>query len=159
MSKPKDWSAASFRTLDEFRAELDAIDAAERAGTLRATGGWSAGQILEHCAIMMRFSFDGFEGVKAPRVLRVLGSAILKPRLATSQIKPGLRLPSRAAGLLPPGVVAFGAGMASLRGQIGRIDAGERMTQASPVLGRMTHEQWVLLHLNHCRMHFGFLKR
>ncbi len=159
MAKPRDWKPASFRTLDELSAELDAVEAAERAGALRTTGAWSAGQILEHCGMLMRFSFDGFGGVRAPWFVRLGGSACFKPRLGKSQMKPGLKLPKSAAKLLPRDLAPFGEGMALIRSQLARIAAGERMTQDSPVLGRMTHEQWVLLHLDHCRMHMGFLRR
>jgi hypothetical protein len=31
------------------------------------------------------------------------------------------------------------------------------MTKPSPLLGALTHEQWVRLNLNHTQMHFGFL--
>jgi hypothetical protein len=159
MAKARDWKPASFRTLGELEAELDAVEAAERAGTLRTTGGWSAGQILEHCGMLMRFSFDGFGGARAPWVIRLLGSTFFKPRLGKSQMKPGLKLPKSAAMLLPREIVPFDEGMGLIRSQLARIAAGETMTQDSPVLGRMTHDQWVMLHLDHCRMHMGFLRR
>lgn len=155
----RDWEPAQFRSLDALHAELDALEAAHDAGTLRTTGRWSAGQIFDHCARMVRFSFDGFEGIRAPWALRAAAAAVFKPRLAKTQMRPGVRLPAKAAGLLPPDSVPFAEGLAALRTQLARIDAGERMTQDSPVLGRMTHEQWVQMHLNHCRMHFGFLRR
>lgn len=159
MARPRDWQPATFRTLDELHTELHAVEAADRAGTMRATGGWSPGQILEHCGMLMRFSFDGFGGAKAPWIIRVLGSAFFKPRLGRSQMKPGLKLPKSASMLLPRDEVAFDEGMGLIRSQLARIEAGEKMTHDSPVLGKMTHEQWVLLHLDHCRMHMGFLKR
>ncbi len=158
-TKPDSWTPAVFRTLDELRAELDAIEAAHRAGTLRATGEWSAGQILEHCGKLMGFSFDGFGGACAPWIIRLLGSTFFKPRLGRSQMKPGIKLPKSASVLLPRDAVPFEEGLGLIRSQLARIDAGEKMTHDSPVLGRMTHDQWVLLHLDHCRMHMGFLKR
>ena len=91
--------------------------------------------------------------------IRVLGSTFFKPRLGKSQMKPGIKLPASASMLLPREEVPFDEGLALIRSQLARIDAGEKMTHDSPVLGAMTHEQWVLLHLDHCRMHMGFLKR
>lgn len=158
MARTRDWQPASFRTLDELRAELDAVEGAERAGTLRATGGWSPGQILEHCGKLMRFSFDGFGEACAPWILRVVGSTLFKPRLGKGQMKPGIKLPKSAAVLLPRDSVPFDEGMGLIRSQLARVAAGETMTEDSPVLGKMTHEQWVLLHLDHCRMHMGFLR-
>lgn len=159
MGKNPDWHPTTYTSVQELKAELDAIEAAERAGTLRTTGAWSAGQILEHCAKFMRMSFDGFGDMKAPVVFRWLGSALLKPRLGKSHMKPGIRLPGSASELLPRDLVSFEEGMGLIRAQIARIDAGERMTRASPILGKMSHDQWVLLHLDHCRLHLGFLRR
>jgi hypothetical protein len=72
--------------------------------------------------------------------------------------QPGIRLPGSATALLPREGVSFDEGMGVLRAQVSRIEAGERMTRDSPVLGRMTHDRWVLVHLDHCRLHFGFLR-
>jgi len=158
MGKRANWQPRDFKSLDDLKRALDAIESAHQAGTLRAEGGWSAGQILEHCSRLMKMSLDGFGEVRAPAVIRALGSMLFKPRLGKSHMKPGIKLPSSAAALLPPDEVSVEDGLAALRGQLARIDAGEKMTHASPVLGKMTHEQWVLLHLDHCRMHFGFLR-
>ena len=157
--KPGSWAPASFRTLDQLRAELDAIEAAHRSGNLHASGNWSAGQILEHCGKLMGFSFDGFGEATAPWIIRVLASTFFKPRLGRSQMKPGIKLPRSASTLLPRDQASFDEGLALIRSQLARIDAGEKMTHDSPVLGAMTHDQWVLLHLDHCRLHLGFLRR
>lgn len=44
-----------------------------------------------------------------------------------------------------------------LRRQIQRVQDGERFTQASPIFGKLSHEQWVNLHLKHAELHLGFL--
>jgi hypothetical protein len=48
--------------------------------------------------------------------------------------------------------------MRIFRDNLARLDAGEQMTQKSPLLGKMTHEKWMKLHLDHCRLHFGFIQ-
>lgn len=158
MAEKRDWRPTTYLSIAELRAEMDAIDAAERAGRLRTTGGWTAGQILEHCGKFMRMSFDGFDEMRVPWIIRLVGSAVLKPRIGKSHMKPGIRLPGSATSLLPREGVSFDEGMGVLRAQVSRIEAGERMTRDSPVLGRMTHDRWVLVHLDHCRLHFGFLR-
>lgn len=151
------WSPRAYFSFDDIHAELDRFEGAERAGKLRTTGSWEAAEILDHCAKIMRCSFDGFEA-SVPLVLRVLASVVFKPWLGRWHMKPGIKLPKKAASILPSDGVSFDAALASMRAQLARIDAGERMTHDSPALGRMTHEQWFLLHLDHCRMHFGFVQ-
>jgi hypothetical protein len=158
MASTTDWRPTTYADLQELKAELDAIDAAARDGRLRTTGGWTAGQILEHCGKFVRMSFDGFDDTKVPRVVRLLGAVLLKPRIGKSHMKPGIRLPGSASALLPREGVSFEEGMGQLRAQLARIEAGERMTRDSPVLERMTHELWLGVHLDHCRLHLGFVR-
>ena len=113
--------------------------------------------VLEHCAKLMGFSFDGFEA-GAPWFIKLFGVLVFKPMLGKSHMKPGIKLPAKAASLMPRDEVAFEEGLSAMRAQLDRIDAGEQMTHKSPVLGKMSHDQWILLHLDHCRMHFGFLQ-
>jgi hypothetical protein len=156
-NKTSGWNPRDYQSIEDLRAELDRFEQAQASGTLHANGGWSPGQILEHCAKLMRFSFDGFEA-SAPWFIKAVGVLVFKPMLGKSHMKPGIKLPAKAASLLPREQVPFEEGLAAMRTQLGRIEAGEKMTQASPVLGKMTHEKWVLLHLDHCRLHFGFLQ-
>ena len=153
------WSPKSFHSVAELQADLDAIERAHQEGTLSTDGGWTVGQNLNHCAKFMKSSFDGFE-MDAPWILRVLCSVLLKP-IATkpkSQMKPGIKLPKKAKELLPEEEVSVEEGLKQMRTQLARIDAGEQMTVPSPLFGKLTHEQWVNLHLNHCRMHMGYLR-
>lgn len=153
----KNWAPRDYRTLEDLTDEIDRIEAADRAGTLEAVGNWSPGQIMEHCAKLIRFSIDGFEA-SAPAPLRWVGILFFKPRLGKSHMKPGIKLPASARSLMPRDEVPTEQGISAIREQLARIEGGEKMTQPSPILGKMSHEQWILLHLDHCRMHFGFLK-
>ncbi|MCA9303838.1 MAG: DUF1569 domain-containing protein [Phycisphaerales bacterium] len=153
----KNWAPRDYRTLDELSAEIDRIETAHQAGTLTATGNWSPGQIMEHCAKIFDGALDGFEA-QAPLPIRLLGRFVFKPRLGKSHMKPGIKLPAKAKSVLPADEVPTEQGIAHMRSVLGRIRSGEKMTHDSPVLGKMTHEQWVLMHLDHCRLHFGFLK-
>jgi len=151
------WKPKSIFSIEELKAELDKIESAHQAGTLTTAGGWTVGQNLEHCAKFIGFTFDGFDG-KAPLPIRLIGVLVLKRMMKNpnSQMKPGIKLPKKAASMLPADEVSIEDGLTHLRAQIARIDAGEQMLQDSPLLGKMTHELWTLVHLNHCRMHFGF---
>lgn len=153
----RQWTPKSFHSIDGLKAELDQIESAHRAGTLRTTGQWTVGQNLEHCATIIRCSFDGFDA-SAPLVVRIFGSLVFKRmiRNPNGQMKPGIKLPKRASSVLPSDKVRVEDGLAMMRTQLARIDAGEKMTQPSPVMGKMTHDLWILMHLNHCRLHMGF---
>lgn len=154
----KAWTRASFRTVEGLSAELDRFEVAERAGRLAATGAWTPGEILDHCALLMRLSFDGFGAVRMPWWMRTAGP-LMRPLVGRVGLRPGVRLPRGARGLLPRESVSFDEGLGAMRTQLARLEAGERMGADSPLLGRMTHERWLALHLDHCRMHMGFLRR
>ena len=148
------WKPKSFHSVEELRVELNTIESAHQAGTLTTAGGWTPGQNLEHCAIFMNNAFDGFE-LKMPWPVRVMGKLIIKPMLAkpNAQMKPGFKT---APTLSPADGASFEEGMAKMSSMVARLEAGDKMTQDSPFLGKMTHEQWSAVQLNHCRMHFGF---
>lgn len=148
----------SYRCIGCLKKDLDAIEAAHRAGTLRAVGNWTPGQILQHCSKLMRFALDGFP-FRLPWFLRTVGRIIRTKALApdTRLPGPGLKLGGPAAAQLPDPDVSFEDGMRALREQIARIDRGEQMTHPSPLFGPLTHEQWMHLHLRHCMLHLSFL--
>ena len=145
-------------------ADLDRIQAAHDAGTLRTTGTWTSGQIFDHCAKFMEASIDGFineQGVviKLPFVFKLLGTTILKPTIGRVSFKPGIKIPVKIKGLVGPTPdQSFDQGMAAIRAQIARVDAGEEMTMPSPLFGKLSHNKWVTLHLDHCRLHMGFIQ-
>jgi hypothetical protein len=155
--KNVNWNPRDYGTLEELAAEVDRFEAAFTAGTLRTTGNWSAGQIMQHTGNLMGYTIDGFDA-SAPLPIRLFGMLIFKPMLGRSHMRPGIKLPKGARSLLPDDEVSFEDGIGVMRNSLARIQGGERMTQRSPVLGKMKHEQWVLLHLDHCRLHFGFIQ-
>ncbi len=153
------WEPKPIHTIEDLRAQLDAIEVAHRDGRLSTEGGWSVGQNLEHCGKFMRDSFDGFT-MKVPAPLRMMGRLFIKRMLTKpgAQMKPGYKIPKMGRSLMPEEEAGVEAGLALMSQQVARLEAGEKMTQMSPFLGKMTPEQWVNLHLNHCRMHFGFIQ-
>lgn len=147
-----------FKCLGCLKGELDRIDAAYRAGTLATSGNWTPGENLDHCAITFEIGLNG-SGMKLGLVVRLVGR-LLKGIITSDRpgaMRPGFKLPASAVELAPRPGVTFQEGMSRIRRAIGRLDAGERMTQPSPLLGALTHEQWVRLNLNHTQMHLGFL--
>jgi len=162
-NKHPNWHPRDYNTIEELNAELDRIEAAHQAGTLQTRGNWSTGQIFDHCSRPIKMAFDGFfdeqeNQVHMPFLARVFGVLVFKNLLGRSHMKPGIKLPANASSMLPPDDCSFEQGLEALRTQHARLENGERMTMRSPFLGKMRHEQWILMHLDHCRMHFGFIQ-
>jgi len=149
-----------FNSLADLSAELDRLESAHRAGTLRHTGNWTPGQIFQHLAIFMRCAADGFPPGKPPLLMKLFMQLVIK-RLAVrgDSPPPGIKLPPEAAFLIPKGDVTFDAGLSELRTVISRVtERGEKFTHPSPVFGKLTHEQWAKLHFGHCQHHLGYLQ-
>ena len=163
MAKATNWHPRDYASLADIDAELDRFEAAHRAGTLRTTGSWSAGQILEHCATPIRFAIDGWrdeqgEPITFPAHMRIVGTLLLKPTIGRMKFKPGIKVPGGARSLLPQPEQEFETGLSKIRTQMARLEAGEQMTKPSPLFGKMSHDKWTKLHLDHCRLHFGFIQ-
>jgi len=151
----------SYASLDEVLADLDRIERARAEGTLRTVGNWSAGQILDHVALLMELSLEGFPPPKFPLALRIAGRGfywLLRLRVIRGPMRPGIKFPKGATFLAPPEDVSFEQGAERLRRAVERVRSGEKMTQPSPVLGRMRHEDWLNLHLSHASMHMSFVR-
>lgn len=163
MAGKENWHPRDYHSLNDIRAELDRFEAAYASGQLRTTGNWSAGQILEHCGNPISLAIDGWvnesgDPIVFPIFLRVLGSTMIKPTLGRIKARPGIKLPKKASRLLPQPERSFEDGMKIFRDNMARIESGEQMTKKSPLLGKMTHDKWMKLHLDHCRLHFGFIQ-
>lgn len=146
----------NLRTFEDISKELDRIEAAHAAGRIGHTGNWTPGQIMQHVSKFMVRALDGFEG-SAPLPVRLMGWMLRPMFLGNKPMPSGYKLPPDAAVLLPGDDVTFEQGLAAIRAPLERVRKGERMTQRSPLLGKMTHEQWEGLHAKHASMHFGFI--
>jgi hypothetical protein len=160
-SEPSQRKRRSLRleSLDELAAEIERLVAAHAAGRLRATGGWTPGQIFEHLAKLIEFSYDGFPftarwHIRA--VSRVAKWIAWKP-FVRWVFRPGYTLEGSERALLPADDVSFDAGAARLRAAVGRMRTGEPMRQPSPFEGAITSEQWQFVHLRHAELHLSFL--
>ncbi|MEN0020654.1 MAG: DUF1569 domain-containing protein [Planctomycetota bacterium] len=145
-------------SVDELAGELDGLEAAMTSGSLTHTGNWTPGQIFDHCGKFMAFSYDGFPS-KAPAPIRFVARLFFKKDAVNSDkpFPPGFKLPKQASALLPSDAISDADGLAVLRAQVVRWQAGERFEQMSPLLGPLTHDEWQTLHLKHCSMHMSFL--
>lgn len=145
-------------TMDQAQAEVDRLGRALQAGTLTHTGNWTPGEVFDHLARFFALAYDG-SPTRAPAPMRWIARALLLRRATTGDepLPAGFRLPQKASALLPEPGVDDGEGLARLRAQLARVQRGERMTQPSPLLGPLTHRQWVALQCKHMALHLAFL--
>jgi hypothetical protein len=71
-------------------------------------------------------------------------------------MRPGLKFPRKFAFLAPHAAVTWEDAVEYIGQTIARLRS-DRMTKPSPLLGRLSHEQWVQLHCRHAEMHFSFM--
>lgn len=142
------------RTLhfSSYQDILDDVHAlAERPA--RQLGNWSLGQICEHLAKATEYALDGAP-FTAPWYVRLVGP-FLKKRFITQPMKPGFKLPARAADYLPVNTDAS-VGIARLERAIERI---QQTNDPRPhaLLGAMTRDEWDQLNFRHAEMHLSFI--
>jgi hypothetical protein len=145
----------AFRTAQDLSDEVERIIAAAEQSRARTTGNWSVGQIFDHLAAWMEGSLDGFD-FSMPWPVRI-GGRLLKRRMLTRPFPTGVRPPGGAAKLLPDAEVPLDQGAARIRAVLARIHRGEPMPHPSPLLGPLTQDEWIQLHLRHAESHLGFV--
>jgi hypothetical protein len=141
-----------------LKEDLAKIEAAERAGTLRTTGNWTTGEILDHVAKTIDFSIDGFPPeVRVAWPIRMF-ARLMKGRMTSGKTLPaGFKLPKESAAFLPKPGTSTADGLARLRRALERLDTGARCVHPSPAFGALTHDEWMRLHLGHAQLHLGFV--
>jgi hypothetical protein len=141
-----------FSSLDGVLEEVDRLSSGNPP---RASGNWTAGQVVEHVAKMIRFSTDGFPVPRAPLPIRLFGR-LIRSRVLTRPTRAGFTPPRMFRFMLPDEGVTWPDAVDHLRTAIKRARSN-RMKQASPVFGRLTHEQWEEFHCRHAELHLSFL--
>jgi hypothetical protein len=117
-------------------------------------GNWTPGTALAHLARTMKMSLDGAD-FRPPFMIRLF-APLIKKRLLRGPMKPGFKLPEKAAEeLIPKTSVTTEQGLSELRSVIDRLNR-EPNRAPSPVFGQMTREEWDQLHLRHAELHLSF---
>ena len=146
-----------FHTLGDILRDVEQLAAvtSETGESSCADGNWTPAQIVEHVTFFIDSAIDGFS-FQAPLILRIIVKFFRKGIL-NKPMKPGIKLPANMSIVLPDPETTWDDAVSALRNAVGRIEAGERMTQPSPLLGAMSHEDWVKLNCRHAEMHFSFM--
>ena len=141
-----------FTTLDDIRTDLHQL--IQRG--YEQTGHWSLGQTCEHLCKFINFSLDGFP-FELPRMIRpVVGVLISKKKIIEKGFPQGIKLSGKSAVLLPRDQADDKQMLNDLLAALTRLEQ-EQATQPSPMLGKLSHEEWLLLHLRHAELHLGML--
>ncbi len=157
-SKVPDRRDLVFSSMEEVETDMNRILDAEREGRLRQLGNWTPGQVFWHVGEIIRGSFEGIP-FATPWFIKVLGAFLRKSILGGDKpFKAGISLRGPAAVIIPSPDITSQQGADYLRAQLNRIKQGDKMTQRSPFLGPMTHEDWLILHRKHAALHFSFLR-
>jgi hypothetical protein len=143
-----------FESIDAALAEARALVAGESRGELVSCGQWTLGQALGHLSTWIGFCYEGFpRELRMPWILRVVMKT-QKRRMTTRAMPRGVRIPGVAGGTLGVEPSSTAEGLARFEAACARLRR-EAPTQASPLLGAMTHEEWTGLHLRHAELHMG----
>lgn len=144
--------ALRFTSLDDIAADVERLAQAPQVHVL---GNWTAGQIVQHLAVVMHKSIDGFTE-RPPAVVRFLLALFLKRRMLTHPMSPGFNLPKRAAAELVAPPVEFDEALQNIRQALARLHAEEHR-EPHPAFGALTRDQWEQLHCRHSELHLSFI--
>jgi hypothetical protein len=146
-----------FTSIEELRAEIDRVLAAERAGTLTRTGNWTTGQVLGHLAAWIEYGYEGYPPKAHPPwfirwILRFRKGAYLR-----NDMPRGVRIPRSEQGTFGTEVLPTEEGARRLRAALDRLHRREPPKFHSPAFGPMTDDERIQLNLRHAELHLGYL--
>ena len=121
----------------------------------RTVGNWTAGQILDHLARTVRIMFDGPHG-QAPWFLRTFVAPFMRKKFVTTSMPSGFQFRPQMEPFRPEENADAKTALCELRKHLTRLEK-EAPTAPHPFFGRMTHEEWIGLHLRHCELHLSFI--
>lgn len=154
-AKVSDRRKLRFKTVDELLADVDRIAAADKAGKLRRTGNWTAGQAFGHLAAWINYAYEGFP-MKVPWFIRFLIRRKLKTYL-TAGMDAGVHIPRAKGGTYATDPLSTEEGAEQLRKALRRLQSGEPAKFDSPAFGTMAPKDRIALNLRHAELHLSFL--
>jgi hypothetical protein len=143
-----------FATIDEALTEADRLAVAERLGETRCLGNWTLGQNLGHLATWVQMSFDGVP-MKVPLFVRLMMRP-MRNRVLYKPMGPGRNIPRVSNGTFGTEPLSLDAGLSRFRQTFTRLK-NETPSKPNVLLGPLTHEEWINLHLRHAELHLSFV--
>lgn len=144
-----------YQSIDELLADVDRIVAADKAGTLRRTGNWTAGQAFGHLASWINYSYDGYPS-RPPWFIRLI-LRLMKKKILRGGMRPGVRIPGASEGTFGTGLLSTDEGARQLREALMRLKRGEPSKFDSPAWGPMPLDERIAMNLRHADLHLSFL--
>lgn len=155
-AKVQDRRKLRYQSIDELLADVERVVAADKAGTLRRTGNWTAGQTLGHLASWSNYAYEGYP-MKTPWVIRMILRLLLKKKYLRKGMPAGVRIPGAAEGTYATQAVSTDQGADQLRKALQRLRNKEPSIHDSPAWGPMPLEERIALNLRHAELHMSFL--
>jgi Protein of unknown function (DUF1569) len=144
-----------FQNFDEVLADAEMLAEAKRLETLRVTGNWALGQTIGHLAFWANAPFDGYPTMRRPPLMMRLMLPLMKYSILNKGMPAGIRIPDAPDGTFGVEPMATDEALGALRRAYDRL-RDRAPTNANPILGAMSHEDWVKLNLRHAELHLSF---
>jgi len=103
----------------------------------------------------MGYAYDGYPAGAAPPWFVRIVARLFKRRFLRGPMMAGIRIPRVEGGTFGVEDLSTEEGAARLRTAMERLEK-EAPPLPSPVLGHLTHEQWIRFNLAHAELHLGF---
>lgn len=145
-----------FHGVDDALADIDAIVAADAAGTLKTLGNWTAGQTLAHVAAWIEYGYEGFPIKPPPFFIRWFLKKQV-PKYLRKGLPAGVKIPGVPGGTVGADEMPTEAAAQRMRTALLRLKNGEPAKYPSPAFGDMSHEDRTQFNLRHAELHLSFL--
>lgn len=153
-TKSADRRELRYQSVAELTADIDALVAAEKAGTLRQTGNWTLGQALGHLASWINYGYEGFPMGPPPWFVRII-LKMLKKKYLREGMPAGVRIPKTVDGTYGIDLMSAEEGAARLKKALARMRA-EEPKYPSPAWGNMPQDERIAINLRHAELHLSF---
>jgi hypothetical protein len=151
----KDRRQIRFENFGDAIRDAETLAEAQRRGTLRATGNWSLGQAIGHVATWARFPLDGYPTIPRPPWFIRLMVPLFKGAFINKGMPPGVSIGDLPNGTLGTEPMDSDVAIRNLRESFGRLER-ETPIDSNPLLGQLSHDEWIKLNLRHAELHFSF---
>ena len=140
------------KSLDEVKAELNKL---EKAGSPKTEGGgWSAAQVLIHCAQSIEYSLTGYPSNKSALFRGTVGRLVLRKFLKQGFMSHNLEAPVPNAPELPA-TATLAEGLTRLRKAIADFQAAQGEPAPHFAYGPVTRAQYDQIHAFHVANHLA----
>lgn len=153
----KDRRQLRFENFDDVIRDAEMLAEAERSGTLRSLGNWKLGQAIGHVASWARYPLEGYPSMPTPPWLLRVIVPLLKGRFLNKGLPAGARIPKVPAGTFGTEPMETDQALAALHEALSRLQS-QMPAVPNPILGPLSHEDWVKLNLRHAELHLSFFQ-